>query len=1186
MKTITLIDPQGKDVSVPQEQVVPLLRSGFGVRRGQTVTLADKANTEIPVERLVEVMKTSEYDPNIETSRSVFQRGAEERFGGGAGLAAGLGYGALQGATMGLGGKALIESGLVKPETLAQLEEARGGGLFSTVGAGEALGLGAATALTGGAAAAEAGAARTLGQQVLRSAGREALMGAGYGAGSEITQAAIEGREARPLEAAQMGAVLGGTLGAAVPVLSKAAEKARGLAAKSEARSLATPEGRAAVDAQTEFDARLDTLREEATTKAQTLRGIATSWNETIEKSRGMGFATPEAGISRVSSQLEKLSKDLANAERTLGDARSLESFEKDLSSTIREGLKNKTSLATAEASLRQELGILKDKLEGATMKAGNERAAASVQGRIDLIEKSLAHIDQGKAAYEELGKIGTTLQGYASAEAEKLSAKFKAVKQADAYRRTLAKLEGTGEEAATLAGAEASAARAEAGRASNFADRRTLEQIQLKEQLDALGIQSSARHRHLILKAVEMGEADPAAFQQFVKDVVSIERGEATMPRVTKGGNVRQVNASAFSEVFRHPQVLERLSAENKAYIHAIADTAKETQMLRAAARGGVATRIPGIAEELASTPFSVGGDLYKAIRGQAVTDMVDPAVRGASLADAMTIGEKYRLVSRAEQAATEVAPKAPGEAVTSKNITAATPEQTAQLRTNLATVEKAIEDIDGDLKTLRDKKAQTLRERISIQKGIVDAKREARRGTLLERKAKLDAQLERQNKFIDETTATRDAIGNVKETLRTNRSMSEAEAAQYQESLANARRSIAENKRALKSGELERKVQDLTTEAGRKIAAKAELQMLRDQHAEAARALDNLTATGDRRLMKAAAQSGRIIPLDELRIFERSVQAFKASPEGKELLREIAKASKPLAEKLLEPENLLAGLGSAATGYGVLSGGIGTTLVGVAMAAMSGKKGLYKAASTFMNPVRFWTATGNAMKALERTTPVVSRTSSTTSGYTFSVPEANAFVSSILADREAADDAFRKLSASGAIDARNYEEARRRFNDTIDYLERKRPMTTNGANAQDFARAVALVKNPDLLAKFVADNGLRQQDVDIMKRVSPESYESLKGAVEALHRTNPVSVANLAPLFKILTKTSYAMRTTLPLPMLQQISGSSMTFQQPMQPKDEVMKERASVATASSPSAKSAIASSRALGAPSATR
>ena len=373
-----------------------------------------------------------------------------------------------------------------------------------------------------------------------------------------------------------------------------------------------------------------------------------------------------------------------------------------------------------------------------------------------------------------------------------------------------------------------------------------------------------------------------------------------------------------------------------------------------------------------------------------------------------------------------------------------------------------------------------------------------------------------------------------------------------------------LADAKRAAKTGKLEGEITALQREAGEKIKLKTELELLRDEHVGVGARLDELTKLGDRNLLKARAQQGRIVPVSEQQIFDRSMKAFLASPEGKELSRELAKQSKSFAQKMLEPDNLLAALSAGTTGLGVMGGSLPTMLIGIGMAAMGGKKGLYKAAATFMNPVRAWTAAGNAIGALERLTPRVSRTAATTSSYTFPVKEANDFVDSILADREAAENAFRKMAQSGTIEAKNLQAAKNRFDAAVDYLERKRPMTKNGADAQDFARAVAVVRNPDLLAKFIKEGTLRQQDVDVLQRISPESYASLKGAVELLHQQRPAAVVNLAPLFKIMTKSKSLMRTTIPLMMLQQRSGASMPAQQGMTPKSETAAARGRAASA----------------------
>ena len=98
-----------------------------------------------------------------------------------------------------------------------------------------------------------------------------------------------------------------------------------------------------------------------------------------------------------------------------------------------------------------------------------------------------------------------------------------------------------------------------------------------------------------------------------------------------------------------------------------------------------------------------------------------------------------------------------------------------------------------------------------------------------------------------------------------------------------------------------------------------------------------------------------------------------------------------------------------------------------------------------------------------------------------------------------------------------------------------------------------------------------LRQQDVDVLQRISPESYDQLRAAVELMHERRPQAVANLAPLFKIMTKSKFMMRTTLPLAMLQQMSGASAQPEQAMQPKSETAAARGrAAASGQSPLAK----------------
>jgi hypothetical protein len=1157
VKTVTLVDPQGKDVAVPQEQVVPLLRSGFGARPGQRVTLGDERATEVPLERVIDTLNRG-LNVRLEGSQAAFQRGAEERFGGGAGLAAGLGYGALQGATLGLGGKGLIESGLVAPETLAQLEAARGGGVFSTIGAGEMLGLGAATALTGGAAAAEGAAARTLGQTALRSAAREAAIGAGYGAGSEITQAAIEQREARPLEAATGGAVVGGTIGALMPALGAGIKRARGAATEAE-RTLATTGATPETAAQAAYDERFQTMLDDAFTKADEVRGIADRWNAVSEKVKEKGFASADAGLKAVGSKIEKLTNTLANANRKLGEAQSLEKFHTDLADTVKSTASNKRAWQRQITVMEEQAARTQEELAAVRGRTGQEAREATLQSRLDTYIETLGVLRDGEKTLGEFAQKGLDLQALAVEEATAARARARAVGQ---YDRTLAKLKSSGEQLAEAAGISADEAQKYAARVARNANVRTAAQIEVDNALAEAGIKSNARHREFTLAALRSGEAAPEEFRQIVQDMIAAERGFATQLKVSKAtGAPEKIKASIFAEAFRHPELLARLSPENAAYVKAVAEIAPEVRQLRSGALGGRPKRIPGIVKALEDIEDLVGKEAYDAIKAQATTDMAAREIIESDLGKAMNIAEKYRITPReAAVAAEEATVKAAAPAVEapSRTLVAATPAETIGLRTVLGQQESLIQSFDKQLADIAAKREALVKERQTLAKTLRSQKSEARKQALSDRIEDIKEKIDRSRTAYDEVTANREALATDRAALRQDRAASAEQRAIHAENVRMARETLAQQRRALRTGELDAKVTGLKGELAQKKALRGELEVLRDEHQAVAKELDALTAAGERNLIKNAARSQQLVPLDELRIFEQSMKAFRASPEGKQLLADIAKANKTFAQKVLEPENLLAALSGGTTVMGLMGGGLGTTLIGITMAAMGGKKGLYKAASTMMNPVRFWTATGNAMSALERLTPQVARTSQTKSGYTFSVPEANAYIDSILQDRAAAEKAFDRIARSGAVDSRNLEDARSRFNAAIDYLERKRPMTSNGADAQDFARSVAVLKNPDLLASFIKQGTLRQQDVDMLQRVSPESYDNLKRAVEVLHRENPKAVVNLAPLFKIMMKDKFLMRTTLPLTMLQQISGSTMQFQQPVTPKSEVAAAR----------------------------
>jgi hypothetical protein len=1057
-----------------------------------------------------------------------------------------------------------METGLVAPETLAQLEQARGGGMLSTIGAGEMLGLGVASALTGGAAAGEAAAARTLGQATLRSAAREAALGGAYGAGSEITQAGIEGRQARPVEAGAMGAAFGGTLGAAIPSLSRAASKAMGKAAAAEASTLASEATPGAADAAVRMEAKRATLAEQAATKQAEITDIANTFNDILDRSQKAGFKTPEAGISRVGKDLRRISDMLAKKEGEALALKDLETFQKGLDKTLAGGLASKAKLANDEAVLQTTLADMQAEYNAMSAAGRADLRAEALANRIRQTEGALEYMATAKKTLEDFAAKGAELQGLALTEASQLRAKGNLAKRIERLR---AQLEGTGEKAVELGGESGAAARAQRGAAERQAGVVTQGEVELSQALKDLGIENKSKNRYMILRAVENAEADPETFRGLVQDIVKMERGFKAEPGYTKR------NASIFAEVFKHPQVLEKLSPENAAYVRAVAQVAPDTNLLRSAAKGGRAIRIPSIAAELESVEGLIGADRYKQIRQMAVEDMVRPEVQNAALADAMTLREKYRYVPKggAAPVAEAVTEAAPGAGVTAENVAARSPGETIKLRESLTSAEKTLADLDKQLADVQAQKMALFEERKSLAAQARGARTAERERRLIERERMLyekAADTEVLEKSLQDAKA---GITDLSNQVRTNRLISTADKAEQRILEQNARQALADAKRAARTGKLEAEITNLQREAGEKVRLKTDLELLRDEHVNVGAKLDELTKLGDRNLLKASAQQGRLVPVSEKQIFDRSMKAFLSSPEGKELSRELAKQSKSFAQKMLEPDNLLAALSAGATGMGVMGGSLPTLLIGIGMAAMGGKKGLYKAAATFMNPVKAWTAVGQSIGALERLTPQVARTGSTTSRYTFPVAEANAFVDSILADRDAAEKTFQKLAQSGTINAQNLDAARSRFNAAVDYLERKKPVTQNGADAQDFARAVSVMRNPDQLARFIKDGTLRQQDVDVLQRISPESYDQLRAAVELMHERRPQAVANLAPLFKIMTKSKTMMRTTLPLAVLQAMGGAGVKPEQAMQPKSETAAARGrAAASGQSPLAK----------------
>jgi len=1199
VKPITLIDRQGKDVSVPQDQLVPLLRAGYKARTGQTVTLGNEQGTEIPVERVVEGLNLGYEAPRLQSEREAFEMASQKRFGGGAGLAAGLGYGALQGASLGLGGRALIETGLVDPETLAQLEEARGGGLFSTIGAGELIGgtlafkgagklLGPAAGSAAEKALLEREAAKSAGRRIAETAAKEAGIGAGYAAGSELTQAGIERRQANLGEAALAGAEVGGILGAAGSTLVEGAARAK-------ARGAAAAERRAAEDiagiptktegsvekdvASARLGVEKEKIQEYAKNASSNLANIVERINNAATQADDLGYSLSGKGLKKLATKIERLqeSYDSLGSKITSEYEGEVDRLNKTLADVQKAAFKNKSARLADEQTLAAEYQTAKEDLALAQSKKAGDLAIQSAQTRVSKLEKAMAAFNEQESMYTELGAKTLALSDIVSSLGKEQRGKAREISRAESIRRTLADL---GEKSAELAGGSAQAARDEA--------KEFMREVSvLKEQTGAAtadaaksGVQVFSKYaEEFAAPAVQAAKGAFDDFRSLVGDMFTVERGlYKEGERAIKGGpKTGAVKTSVFTQMFDSPSVRQSLTPENAAYVRALAGGAKELDLVRGAHHKSkrAANIVRAIDEQ-----FAGEGGLEKLLGPQRYAEITDAAMSDgrAILANEPTEQMANDVLARYREsrvpAETVEAPAVEATLADSKTITAANPADTEALRAKLAQHEANIAKHDEAIKTLGDDRAKAFEERRALTNKLANAKTATRKAALAD---SLAAATERETMIetsLEAVNSSRASQQEAARRMRDMRAVNAVDAAADAADAASARQSLADARRVVDKKVLSDKRDAL----GRKIEAakntQTELERIIGDHNAARQELEGLISKGENYVRSTTG--GRLVPLAEEQIFERRFADFMRSPEGRDIAKSL-KGVAPASGGAVTPKDVAGILGLEVLASSLLGPALGTVVTGVTTAALSGKKGVWMAAKTLMNPIKFWSATENTLKALSQLSTQSGRRTEMRKTYQFPVAEANAYLDSIVEDRASANQAFDKLAKSGAVNAKNLDEARRRFNAAVDYLERKRPPTSNGSDAQAFARSVALLKDPGLLTKFVSDGSLRQQDVDLLQKVSPESYEQLKAAVTAMHQQRPQSVAALSPLFKLMIKDKYMVRTNLPLMVIQRIGDASFGQGQPgqgtpMQAKSEAMAARGRASSAKdSPTANS---------------
>ena len=1039
--TLRFKAPTGEVVERPQEEVQSLRRAGYTPEPGQTLLLRARGGgvREVPVENLASVSPDTEIA--IPTRDIAFREVAKERYGGLGGAAKAFGYGGAQGYTSGLAGAGMIESGLAEPESLAMLRSAQPLATFLGEGVGmvgQGLTLGGLGALARGAGAAGKAAqaaevaAPTLRQAVARGAAREAAAGAAYGAGSEITEAKIEGREARPLEAAAEVGAVGGAFGAAMPLLARGAGVLKGAAQKLRAEKIAESE----------------TLREAAIAKAEQKlanartaeqRDAARQEIRTLREAEKAAAKAREAGIKeQVEEKLDDAAIDAGQeAQRKLDDYRKLRTEEVQRNvAGIDDAVQaiNATNEEVEAMGLGKSLGRARQKLESRI------RSLASDVSRIG------ADIDAGESVITNIEALGL-------ASKEVLSAKAAATELANVEKGRVARA------AEELRLAERSGARAEEiAKLQNKLRAAELSQKVYSDHLNAIdeiaaatsdfsqGVRVSERLGREVgafeaegARAARGAEAAERKLERIIPDELKVTSeaaaaGEALSESLAK----RMGLAPAIGEIV--PEVGAQSRAFGAGIGRVMTKASTERMLLSAARTGGeefidtllklsqTGMRKPaGLAiptEFVGSAPSHVLGWLHD---NPAAIRALDPLQRSRVLADVVSKigGESSKmsamkdavtraLKSKAAVAALEV-PEAEVSAAlmrSQKAPAAAMPEAmfSAQKAANRASIEGEKAVLATVQSSAEAMAAKVRAEKAVIDKSLADAakdlaqKREQLAAAKYEKTMVPRAQeVENLSQQIDRLQARSESLGALETKLTSAKTVGAGEQWTMDQLAAEARENLLAAQNELQISRAQRQV---GVAAAKKAGLEAEKQAAEDQlkkliggdgiigleqvRRDAIGVIEQFRSfAGDLGKIEKNAITGRYYAPGEAEIVERSMKQYMSTPEGKKLAAQLAAAEKAAASKVerqVEREvRAAAGVpeaGAAPSTKQVLKdaitdpatlaaaavGGPGAGFAAALMTAARSSKSGIRQMLTSMSPMFFYTSLENAATVAQR--------------------------------------------------------------------------------------------------------------------------------------------------------------------------------------------------------------------------
>lgn len=1113
--------PSGEEVERPQEETQSLRRAGFTVEPGQTLLFRGDAGDvrRVPTERLSELAPTAPIA--IPAAETVYQDVAREKFGGVGGAALSGAYGLAQGAGFGLPGKALMVAG-VPGESLGMLQAAQPAAGFIGEVAGMATGGGVLSALGRGArgAAAAAEAAQVVAPSLARRAATEAAQFGAYSAGSEITRAGIEGREARPGEAFVEGAGVGAVTGALAPTLARGFERAKGIVSKAKDVKVADTAKAAETIAKDETVRRVD---QEIISRGEEARTALEGHKATKEADIGARYTSLRDAVDSANQAHESLGQ--------MGFGQNINKVQASLRNRMNKLYAQMTELgiekegAEAEKAVIDKLG--KAKIDGAGFVRDAEISKANKLKDIARVEEDLRIAERAGRDEQTLAKLRDKL----SFETESL--------------RALQEIEKAGLEqiSASLAFTDALKASQTVAKAVDMLDAKAEQSLLKQEAIDAQLARIIPEEMRMPAESLQtaervaeqVGKQAPAApdlariVPKFTKQTPTVNRVRfmqgSTLADVLEtasrmGGDTfidvvgKLPTANGISlggaQAAATPNAVFKWLINNEAAVAALKPSQRKALagILEGASYEGagrarklVLENMPVLRSGGRSVPLPVAGAEAAAVE-RAVPAVAERAVTPEALYSAKDMARVNQL-----QASRAI------EENILKNVTStarALDEEVALSRATATDLNRQLESANASLRAARDAKAQVAAEK-RVASIISEIKRVNQVQETLAQQAKKLGDLRAEKPFVTDIARVR----------------------------AQAAATVADAQVAMQAAKAESRIAKLGAEQAT-VASELEVMAeqfdqiakqggIRDRMNEAASTMAAFRKDfGDIAKIERDKITNQFFVPGQAEVVQRAMDGFIKTPEGKKLVEQMAAANKAsqremarnigeatrgksvkgeVADALKDPAVI------AATAMGGL--GTGATVLAAMVASRAGSGGVRKALAA-MSPMWTFGMLESAAKAGEAmlSNPALGATAAVAAQRLGAisradVKQARGEVDEIIKEQSDAKRAFEAAASSTNFPGDRFNEIEQRYMATIGELQRLRKMSqgdgTPSAEDEEFVKAYRVLTNPASMVESFRNGSLSPAQAGILEKMSPDAYQSFKTMVDTVYENAP---------------------------------------------------------------------------------